>query len=611
MIIQCDNCMTKFRLDDSRIKSGGVRVRCTKCQNVFVITPPPTADDVRGEEHLGISAESGQPPEGLGEPSAGEGAGDYGIADREVPSGSGLPRYEDGGGSGEERETPTSGAFDNIDFSFGIDRSEAASEAPADTPEDERGGGAAEEAVEGKDFGSYEGSDDNEDLAAYWKDSFEESVVNEEENPGESTYDGGLAGSGEQSAETGADRDFTVESVGAEGKPFEDFDLNFTRPSGDKEEGEAGTGIEEEFDVGTGETDPGQGLGDESNYDYEEDSGKGFDLGLEGEDEYGIEVSIEGAEGFEEPGEPAASAADFKDKSFDDETGEEAGGDDYGYKGFEAVYPGGDGEEGGLAGEGYTDKHLEGPAERSASDEFAGTSETPSVLDKKVIPFSPGVKKGEGSAAEKAPDFSEVFSRVISRDDRLPPGEESEDEDEFEFEDTVAASSSARVNAQRKPSSLRLGLLVAGLIIIFGGGGLYASGLIDIVARQFLPGAQQTEPQVVGIERLKGRLVENSSLGNLFAIEAVVRNMTDEPQELKTVRGVLYDKSGRKIIERTVSPGRILSSADLENLSGKEIEKYFNDTSGGTIPPKGIIPVMVVFTEIPSGVGEFGLDIVR
>ncbi|MBI5810497.1 MAG: zinc-ribbon domain-containing protein [Deltaproteobacteria bacterium] len=41
MIIQCGKCSTKFRLDDSRITGGGVKVRCTKCQEVFIVTPPP------------------------------------------------------------------------------------------------------------------------------------------------------------------------------------------------------------------------------------------------------------------------------------------------------------------------------------------------------------------------------------------------------------------------------------------------------------------------------------------------------------------------------------------------------------------------------------------
>jgi len=37
MIIQCDHCSAKFRMDDSKLANGPVRVRCAKCKEVFVV----------------------------------------------------------------------------------------------------------------------------------------------------------------------------------------------------------------------------------------------------------------------------------------------------------------------------------------------------------------------------------------------------------------------------------------------------------------------------------------------------------------------------------------------------------------------------------------------
>lgn len=37
MIIQCEKCQTRFRLDDSRVTDKGVKVRCTKCKHVFKV----------------------------------------------------------------------------------------------------------------------------------------------------------------------------------------------------------------------------------------------------------------------------------------------------------------------------------------------------------------------------------------------------------------------------------------------------------------------------------------------------------------------------------------------------------------------------------------------
>ncbi|MDD3294611.1 MAG: DUF3426 domain-containing protein [Geobacteraceae bacterium] len=37
MIIQCEKCKTRFRLDDSRVSEAGVRVRCSRCSHTFVV----------------------------------------------------------------------------------------------------------------------------------------------------------------------------------------------------------------------------------------------------------------------------------------------------------------------------------------------------------------------------------------------------------------------------------------------------------------------------------------------------------------------------------------------------------------------------------------------
>jgi predicted Zn finger-like uncharacterized protein len=40
MIVTCASCMTKFSLDESKIPAKGAKVRCSKCQHVFFVTPP-------------------------------------------------------------------------------------------------------------------------------------------------------------------------------------------------------------------------------------------------------------------------------------------------------------------------------------------------------------------------------------------------------------------------------------------------------------------------------------------------------------------------------------------------------------------------------------------
>lgn len=63
MIVQCENCKAKFRLDESKVPEQGRRVRCSKCKHVFTVRreapvePPP-------EEPMDVSAQEGKDAEG-------------------------------------------------------------------------------------------------------------------------------------------------------------------------------------------------------------------------------------------------------------------------------------------------------------------------------------------------------------------------------------------------------------------------------------------------------------------------------------------------------------------------------------------------------------------
>ncbi|MEK7773504.1 MAG: DUF3426 domain-containing protein, partial [Deltaproteobacteria bacterium] len=110
---------------------------------------------------------------------------------------------------------------------------------------------------------------------------------------------------------------------------------------------------------------------------------------------------------------------------------------------------------------------------------------------------------------------------------------------------------------------------------------------------------------------IHGYFVENKNSGKVFVIEAKIKNVSDSAQDIKAVKGVLYDARGEKLAERFVAPGRVVSADDLKNLPPGELIKQFKDPPGGAIPPKGTIPVMVLFTEAPAGMVEYGVDVIR
>jgi predicted Zn finger-like uncharacterized protein len=57
MIIECEQCHTKFRLDDTLLKETGSKVRCSKCNYKFIVFAPKTEDHIeRGAPEISEGA---------------------------------------------------------------------------------------------------------------------------------------------------------------------------------------------------------------------------------------------------------------------------------------------------------------------------------------------------------------------------------------------------------------------------------------------------------------------------------------------------------------------------------------------------------------------------
>jgi predicted Zn finger-like uncharacterized protein len=91
MIIQCDQCNTKFKLDDAKVPDKGVKVRCARCKNIFLVQKEAPAEEPDFDFLLS----------GLGAPSPGAGT--------DLPQEGGAPPApaggEEGGIFGELPET--------------------------------------------------------------------------------------------------------------------------------------------------------------------------------------------------------------------------------------------------------------------------------------------------------------------------------------------------------------------------------------------------------------------------------------------------------------------------------------------------------------------------
>ncbi len=517
MIIQCDKCSTKFRLDDSRITGNGVRVRCTKCQHVFIVAPPPPAEEVGAEADVLEAGQDAYAAPKKVSPSARKsvdnnlkfdfGSSSGGDSAAQAPSGE-----SDAGHSAPE--APASGnnpkSFDDIDYSFATDRSvERPSEAAA--PEDgslgtAAGGPQAEFTEEEPEANPGEPPGENP-LDSSWSADYDLSGDTDgETSEVPSDWEIGAPGKGENALREDP-------SPAEEKPPFSDLDFGSGEKE-NKEEGPAPSVSDNGWSIDTGASD-------------EKTAGT---VPLNSPAEYGA-------------GEQRAASA--------------------------ASSYGSDGR----------------PVEAAATEQTPEENPVPETLKFSQY-FSEEMLKEE----EREEEAENAFIGEV---------EESGEEEEEETREVASGAGSGRA------------LIIAALVFLVGGAVIYFSGVIDNLARRFAPPARVAAEKSVDIETVKGYYTENKNFGKFFVIEATIKNISAEPQAVKAVTGLLYDSKGVKIASRSVAPGRVVSAEDLGNLPKEDLLKPFKDPSGGTLPPKGTVPVMVPFIDPPAGISEYGIDIIR
>ena len=130
-------------------------------------------------------------------------------------------------------------------------------------------------------------------------------------------------------------------------------------------------------------------------------------------------------------------------------------------------------------------------------------------------------------------EFSDVLTRSIEEDSDLGL---DEGEDDANLKAAVTAT---------KPKPGKKAILIAVLVFIIGAIFVYSTGIIDSITKSILPGSD-TAARVVNIETINGYFAENLLFGKVFVVEAKIRNISETPQEIKSVTGILYNSRGEK-----------------------------------------------------------------
>ncbi|MBI5345513.1 MAG: zinc-ribbon domain-containing protein [Deltaproteobacteria bacterium] len=514
MIIQCGKCSTKFRLDDSRITGGGVKVRCTKCQEVFIVTPPPPPDSVEVDTVFGIKSNNKTRPAPPLQMEDAPGS----VLDEESAKPLSREKLQ------EERPVKN-----NLRFDFSGHSDKGAGEKEPEKP-----------AVEMADDG-----DKTPPELSFGNINLEDLPSRPLHPAPQERHSEGVP----PAPEIRADDDFKLppmpideppeEGPAGKGASFDDVDFSF----GDDDE------AEKEKDRGIGAIPPRSPLGE--------------------------------AEGREAAGNTGALSPSPETRTTP----------------APSIHPHPEAREDlpAQAGAGAVNDS-KNPAWQipSASSEAYNKE---ARLEAKAAP-APTRKGGMGAGAQKE-EFSDILQETISE-----PGKSAV----IEEDDMEGASLSGYPEAK---SARPIGYVMAVLIVIVGGAFIYFSGISDRVARTIVGQSKPPAVKTVDIETISGYFAENRNFGRLFVIEAKLKNLSGSPQSIKAVKGVIYNAKGAVIIDRRVSPGRVVTADEIKNLPKEDLLKPFRDPSGGTLPPKATVPVMVLFTDLPAGLSEYGLDIIR
>lgn len=117
---------------------------------------------------------------------------------------------------------------------------------------------------------------------------------------------------------------------------------------------------------------------------------------------------------------------------------------------------------------------------------------------------------------------------------------------------------------------------------------------------------------VLGIEDLSGYYRDLRADRRLFVIRGEVVNRSSGAQSLIRVQGNLFGKDGKPLATREVFCGNVLSDAELETLSDRDIEARLQNEVGDAmqnmeVAPGARVPFTVVFPSPPDGVDKFSV----
>jgi len=571
MIVQCEACQTRFRLADEKVKVGGIKVRCSKCKEVFTVMPPepePVEETVDfgsfNMEKVADEAPAGETPTSEEPPSE-----TSATEDAAPPEESAQEESSDLDFSGLESEMGDAVPKDELadEFSF------------VDTSQLQDRGNEAEE-------------DTAEENALNESTVFNDAVSETDEPDGAMEFEFNEEPEASESASSD-EIDFSTDQPAAR----DEIDFSTDAPSGvdeiDFSTGEEADSSAQSFDATTEDIDQQE---TSNEFSFGDDSGDdAFDFG-DAEEESPTPAS-------EETSEPDEFSFGDEDPFADDSSSEWEEKTDSDVTSFDFEEPQFDNNE----------TEEESPVAQSGSDdlqfgEIAFASDT-------AEEEAPGFDSDEDFSSASMEQKEEPESFSPSQESFRPPADDYDDEEPLPVPPPPKKSSLSRI----------LVLLVLLLVILGGAAGFLfiQEGAINLkTIGQYLPFLQEYIGEApvsspgdrIGIN-VSGSSYVTGEAGQMLVIQGAAVNNHSATRSAITIKGILLDAQGQTLLQQTVFCGNKLDDTAIKTMSFAAIEETMNNQFGDSLSNMNVaagasIPFTIVFRNLPDGLANINVEVV-
>ncbi len=251
------------------------------------------------------------------------------------------------------------------------------------------------------------------------------------------------------------------------------------------------------------------------------------------------------------------------------------------------------------------------------------------AMDEETFTFGAETETENGDitdteSTEKLDTIEKIF--IAKDEDSVPPEAVAEEavvnKTSTKVEPPTQSKVASRPVEKKKggpiSSIIRILLLLILAILIIGGVFVYINGpdqLNQTIQQIF--GQQTNRPVQTGqitLSELEGKFIKNEHDGDLFLIHGEAINNFSQPRAAIQVKGVIFDQSGKPLLQKTVFCGNPISLQEIQTLSFVELEKimgnqFGKDLSNMKIESKKSIPFDIVFKDLPQNLSEFSVKV--